>query len=272
MRASEQIIIFGGRPLAYSFQNAEAAALVARFAVQPDNTRKALIDGQFTAGKAKSFWAKLDALWAHAAHASDAARLNWLGSVYDCLTVNNPVFTVDRGYMGNGSSSYLDTQFNPTTAVSPHYTQDSGAVGIRSNTDNTGTGSLAGFFDTTNQRGTTINPRVDSTNNQAAYRANQGSTAVNSSAQTSTSSIGMFVANRVGASDIRGYREGVSIAAGITASTVLANGNIRLGSINATSFRACQFSMGYIAGGLTDQEVQDIYNWFEPYRIAVGVT
>jgi hypothetical protein len=252
--------------------DAAAVALFARMSVQPSSGRKTLINQRIVAGKLKSFWAKLDALWVHAAHDAQAGRLNWLTGSYDCLPINNPTFTVDRGYMGDGSSSYLDTGFNPTTAVTPHYAQDSGSHGVRSNTDNIGTGSLAGFYDSANNRGTTINPKVDNTNQQAVYRLNQGSTATSSTVAASPTSVGMFVANRIGATDIRGYRNGVKIATGATASTVLANGNMRLGSINASSFRACQFSMGFIAGGLTDQEVQDVFDWFEVYRSAIGVS
>lgn len=255
----------------YRFVNTEAAALVARFSTPADNDRKALIDGRFTVGKAKSFWAKLDALWVHAAHAAEAGRLNWLGDIYNCLPVNNPTFTVDRGYLGNGSSSYLDTQFNPASASSPKFTQDSGALGVRSNTDNTGIGSLAGFFDTSATKGTTINPRSSAVTNRATYRVNTANTALDTPDGASPSAVGMFVANRVGSADLRGYRQGILVGTSTVASLTPANGNFRLGSINSTSFRACQFSMGFISSGLTNQEVQDIYDWFEPYRIAVGI-
>lgn len=256
----------------YKFVNAEAAALISRFSVVPDDTRKSLIDDRFTAGKKLSFWSKLDALWVHAAHAPEAARLNWLGPIYDCLPINNPAFTADRGYMGNGSSSYLDTQFNPATAVGAKYSKDSGALGIRSNTDNVGTGSLAGFYDTAAAKGTTINPRTTAIDNQAAFRINQGSSVALSPGASSPSAIGMFVANRVvSGGNIRGHRNGVQIASVTEPSLAPANGNFRLGSINGSSFRACQFSMGFISGGLTNQEVLDLFNWFEPYRAALGI-
>lgn len=249
-----------------------ATSLFSHMSVQPDYVRKDLINDRFRAGKVKSFWPKLDALWVHAAHDPQAGRLNWLGDIYNCIPVNNPVFTADRGYMGDGSSSYLDTQFNPSMAVSPKYTQDSGSVGIRSNTENVGTGSLAGFYDTVLQRGTTINPRIDNTNSVASYRLNAGSTGANTPNGAAPSSIGMFIANRTSPAGVSGFRNGVKLVAGTQQpSTLPANGIIRLGSIHASSFRACQFSMGLIAGGLTDQEVQDIFDWFEPYRIAVGV-
>ncbi len=250
----------------------DAQAFLARITALPVKARQDLINERFVEGKKKSFWAKLDALWVHAAHDPQAGHLNWLGDIYNCIPVNNPVFTADRGYVGDGSSSYLNTQFNPSMAVSPKYTQDSGSVGIRSNTENVGTGSLAGFYDTVLQRGTTINPRIDNTNSVASYRLNAGSTGANTPNGAAPSSIGMFIANRTSPAGVSGFRNGVKLVAGTQQpSTLPANGSIRLGSVHASSYRACQFSMAFIGAGLTDQEVIDIYNWFEPYRIAVGV-
>lgn len=250
----------------------DANALFARFATPADDTRKQLISDRFVAGKAKSFWAKLDALWVHAAHGPEAARINWLGDFYNCVPVNNPAFEVDRGYMGDGSSSYLDTSFNPATATSPKFTQNSGTLGIRSNTNNQGAGSLAGFFSGTD--GTTINPRT--TADRFAGRTNQA-TARETANGVVTSSIGMFVVSRTSANtgEPALYRDGAAltnIAIAGSASLAPANGSFRLGSISNTSYRACQFSMGFVASGLTAQEVLDVYNWFEPYRTALGVT
>lgn len=248
------------------------AVLLARMTVKPDYIRRDLINDRIRVGKERTWWPKPPGLYAHAAHDGQAGRLNWKGNIYDCLPVNNPVFTVDRGYMGNGSSSYLDTQFNPATAGDPRFTQDSACLGIRSNTENVGTGSLAGFYDTALQRGTTINPRIDNTNSVAAFRVNTGATAANTPNGAVPSSIGMFVANRTSSAGVSGYRNGVKLVSGTSQPSVpLANGNLRFGSINNTSYRACEFSMGFFSAGFTDAEVQDIHDWFEVYRLAVGV-
>lgn len=243
----------------------DALTYFSRMDVQPDKARKQLVSDMFAAGKVKSFWAKLDALWIHAAHDAQAARLNWISSNYDCLTVNSPAFTVDRGYMGDGIASYINTQFNPATAVGAHFVLASASLGIRSNTNNAGAGSLAGFYDSSN--GTTINPRDAS--DRSAGRIN-GTSIAQTSEGYITSSVGMYVTNVVPGSQ-KIFKDGVAIASVAPVQTTLASGALRLGSISASSFRACQFSMGFIGSGLTDQEAQDIYDWFEPYRIAVGL-
>ena len=249
-----------------------ADTLFGRMTFRPDYIRRDLIDDRMRAGKEKPFWSRCPGAYVHAAHDTQAGRLNWLDIKYDCLPVNNPTFTTDRGFMGNGSSSYLDTQFNPATAGDARITQDSMCLGIRSNTENVGTGSLAGFYDTTLQRGTTINPRIDATNSVASFRVNAGSAGANTPNGAVPSSVGMFVANRTSSAGVSGYRNGVKLVAGTQQpSTPLANGNLRFGSIHDTSYRACQFSMGIFGGGMTDADVQDIHEWFEVYRLAVGI-
>lgn len=245
--------------------DADASALFARMTVQPDDTRKALINERIIAAKAMSWWAKIDAIWVHAAHAQQAARLNWKESRYDCLPVNNPGFEVDRGYRGNGSTSYLDTQFNPVVAVGAHFVQDSAAFGVRSNDDNKSSGSLAGFWD--GSKGCTINPRDNS--DTFPGRVHQGNAR---NFGPSPTAIGMFVANRLPGNTIQGYINGErKYNDAITPPATMADGTLRIGAISATSLRACQFSMGFISGGLTEQEALDLFNWFETYRIAVGV-
>lgn len=249
----------------------DAQALFQRFDIEPTPERKQLISDRFVAGKAKSFWTKLDALWVHAAHGAEAGRLNWLSDRFDCLPVNSPTFTVDRGYTGDGVTSYLDTQYNPATAAGIKATRDSASLGIRSNTDNQGTGSLAGFFNTaTNpQTGTTINPRTGG--NTASFRMHSHiDGAVNSPANID-SAIGMFTVVRTGPTSCLGYRNGAQVAASNFSSQPMVSGKYRLGSIHNSSYRACQFSMGFVGASLTPQEVQDLFEWFQPYRTALGI-
>lgn len=235
---------------------------------QPDATRKQLISERFVAGKPMSFWPKLDALWVHAAHTSEAGRLNWLGNVYNCTPINSPAFTADRGFLPDGSSSYLDTGHNPATAISPKFTRTSACMGIRSNTDNAANGSLAGYFDGNSNSGTSINPRA--TGDAITGRVNSSAGGVTFGA--SASSIGMFAMNRVDSANISAYRQGMLVSSAASAAVTPPSGVLRLGSITDASYRACQFSMGWIGAGLTAQEQLDLFNWFEPYRTAVGVS
>lgn len=82
----------------YTFINAEAAALVAAMTVEPDDTRKALIDTTIGALKAGDVWNSIGILCVFAAHDSQAARLNWKTASAYASVVGTPTFTADRGY------------------------------------------------------------------------------------------------------------------------------------------------------------------------------
>lgn len=96
--------------------SAEAMALFARFTTPPTVARKTLINNMIVALKAAGVWAKLDCLWLEAAADSQAARQNWMRDAFNLTAINSPNFTVDRGYAGDGSTSYLLTAFTPSTA------------------------------------------------------------------------------------------------------------------------------------------------------------
>lgn len=113
--------------------SAEATALFARMSVAPDATRKGHIDTLIRALKTAGSWAKMDALYMEAAHDAQAARLNWVSSSYDALAVNSPTFETDRGYTGDGATSYLDFQFNAATAGGK-YAQNDAHMGLWTDT------------------------------------------------------------------------------------------------------------------------------------------
>lgn len=94
----------------------ETTALLARMSVQPTTTRTGQINALVKALKTAGVWAKLDCLYLLAAHDAQAARLNWKSSNYDLTLINSPVFTLDRGYQGDGTTSRLGSGFNPVTA------------------------------------------------------------------------------------------------------------------------------------------------------------
>ncbi len=67
--------------------------------------------------KAGDIWTKLDVLYIFANNGgSNFATLNWKApSANQSTLINTPTFTTNEGFMGNGTSSYIDTNFNPAT-------------------------------------------------------------------------------------------------------------------------------------------------------------
>lgn len=117
---------------------AESDTYFAAMTVQPDATRKGQLDTLIAGLKTDGVWTKLQALWLVGSHDAQAARVNARSpGTFDLTATNSPTFTTDRGYETNGSTSYLDTNYVPSTSA----TQDDHALGAWVNQTNNDTGS-----------------------------------------------------------------------------------------------------------------------------------
>jgi hypothetical protein len=76
-------------------------------------------------------WSNLDALYVLAQQNVTDANLNLIGTSYSPLVpFNGPSFTSYVGYGPFSSNAALDTNFNASTAPSPHYTPNSASYGV----------------------------------------------------------------------------------------------------------------------------------------------
>jgi hypothetical protein len=65
--------------------------------------------------KAGGIWSKLDTFGVFATDgSSDFALIDWK-RLSQYTAVNSPTFTANQGFQGNGTSSYINTNFNPAT-------------------------------------------------------------------------------------------------------------------------------------------------------------
>ncbi len=103
--------------------------------VPPNSARKTVINSLVQQLKDDGNWDELDTLWVMAAHDSQGGRLDWKDPSGTELTrINTPTFTVDEGYLGDGSSSYLQTGWNAQTQ-SVNFTRNDASFGIYLRTD-----------------------------------------------------------------------------------------------------------------------------------------
>ena len=66
--------------------------------------------------KTAGVWSKLDTFAVFATNgSSDFALIDWI-RLSQYTAVNSPTFTTNVGFQGNGTSSYVDTNFNPLTS------------------------------------------------------------------------------------------------------------------------------------------------------------
>ncbi len=245
---------------------AETDALLARMTATPDATRIGHINDLIAALKTGGVWAKLDALYVFATEDEADVSLNWIENAYNGdwgLSLSG--FTADRGVQFTGTQ-VMDSTFNPSTAVSPNYVQDSAHIGCWS-----GTASASGVSsedDIGTTPGNDIGLACRTSVNRIQYRVNQASSAIVAS---QTNGSGHVVIVRDGASSLRPYRNGSALTTSSTASTAVPNLTILVGDSGAASsvrmIRAIHFGSALSAG-----EVAAAHTAFGTYLTALGAT
>ena len=103
--------------------------------------------------KTAGIWNKLDSFRVYATDGSSSyALIDWKRLVL-CTAVNSPTFTTNVGYRGNATSSYINSNFTPSTN-GVNYTLNSGSIFAYISAVRT-VGQLQAYpaFGPTNQRG-----------------------------------------------------------------------------------------------------------------------
>lgn len=252
----------------YAFTNAEASALVARFTTPPTDARKALIDNLVGSLKTAGVWSKLDALYVMAAADAQAARQNWIADQYNLTAVAGPTFTADQGYTGNGSSAYLTTALNLSTAAK--FTQDSACLGLYSRTSGASSSSELGARVAL---GTQMAQMLIST---AVFIPRLNISAGTGNVDVAVSSaIGDFQISRTGSTTVQAYEDGAAIGPNQPATSV-APPNLELYLLatnqagSPVAFSPRQLASAHVASGLDSTEVAALAAARLTYLQAVG--
>jgi hypothetical protein len=239
----------------------ETEALVARFTTPPTTERMGVINDLIKSLKNESIWSKLDALYITAAATAQAARQNWIADAYNLTAVSAPTFTADRGYAGDGVSSYLETNLNPATAPGLKQSQDDITIMVWSRTagqsNNGDVGNTASF----------IAPRIAT--DDINFRANAGVSVTASNADGS----GMFCVSRLSSSSVQAYRNGATLGASISSpSTAPESASYRVcgrsGAFTTSSIR--QQAAASFGARLTAPQIAAYYTAVQTYLQAVG--
>jgi len=241
----------------------QALALFARMSPTPSPSRKVYINRLISSLVGAGVWSKLDMLQVYAADAQANALLNWVSTSYNASAVSSPTFTADRGFTGNGSSSYLDTGYNASLASG--WTQNSHTFGrwLRSGTAG---GTDFGAEDTLNLRGGYIQSNIG-VDNYVTY--DSGTTD-----SQSTSPIGNITVTRSIAGSFDVYKDGVFVTTKSAASRQAANLNMyalcrNLDSV-ASGFSDSQTMFVYAGAGMTGADILALQNALQAYKTAVG--
>jgi hypothetical protein len=176
---------------------------------------------------------EFDRLWVHGLSNQIAARISLVNALTASLIteVNSPTFTSGQGYTGNGTTSYLDSNYNPSTQ-GVKYTLNSMSVGAGSATDVLiGTKTLIGCVSGADVVG--VYPKwvgdagkiISYTNNNSAFDLR--------SAAADPTTIGRYMVQRTASNLSTIYKNNVSLNTGAFASSSIPNNNLFILGINA---------------------------------------
>lgn len=237
-----------------------AAVTIFNAMSSPTDVRKDLINSLVVALKNAGVWAKLDCLYIMAAADSAAARINWKNpGTYNLTEQSSPTFTADRGYTGNGSSSYLSCGVNNNALT--QFTQNSLHYGAWSLTD----AAVLAYNDMGTQSSTLFRHRLRTATNIFSAGINGASTLDVSNSD----SRGHFVANRSASNARQIYRNATSLATDSVTSTALTANNFTILRANDL-YSGRQIAAAHIGASLSGTEVTNLYNALTTYLTAVG--
>jgi hypothetical protein len=235
----------------------DAAAYASAMTVAPSAARVVLFDAFVRAIKAGGLWTRLDVLYLLAAHDGQAGRLNLMApGLRTCTAVNSPSFVVDRGFAGDGATSYLSTGLNPGLGGTL-FSLDDASLFVWSLTDlnvsaaEIGTGS-----------GTRLLAR------------SFGALAARANTTTSTTvavadSLGLVGWSRRSAAGHDFFRGGTVVASPVQGSESITAGVMRVGAA-ASTYSARRLAVAGAGAGLDSGQIAALGAACEAYLDAVG--
>lgn len=229
--------------------------------------RQNIVDLLIVGLKADNLFSKLDRLWLRAGENQPSALTDIVADQL-ATAINSPSFTVDRGYTGNGTTSYINEGYNPNTN-GVAYTLNSASFGWWS-VSAWGTPGVfvMGADDGTNAAYFNVGGNVFYHINQAVPGGSFGN--------PNGTLTGLFTSSRTASNARACYNNATSLDSQATASTVIPSFNFfslaenSSGSpsgFNSTHQIACIF----MGGGLSSTDVSNLSTRLRTYMTAVGV-
>lgn len=243
----------------------DAITLIAAMTTEPDAARQALISNTIVALKNAGIWSLLDECWFLAAHDAQAALLGWK-RYRDCTAVNAPTFEVDRGFAGDGATSYLDTGFVPSTD-GVNYTLNGASLGAYIRTD-IATDNTADIGARTSGDDTFINSRNSGGNFNARIHS------VSSINIATSDSFGLHSAQRTDVNAAQLFRNGVQVTSATVNAPALPTVSFYICALHQSDgpshFTQRQNAFAFVAAAMSEQQQADLYNIVQSYMTAIG--
>jgi hypothetical protein len=241
--------------------NAERATgeLCARMTVRPTRTRRTLLTSLISSLMTAGVWTKLDGFYVFAAHDVQAAKLNWVGCAQDVTAVNAPTFQIDRGFTGNGTSAYLDT--NTAASLLERYKANDATMGVYSRTNTAGSNIIEISAGTKAY----LNPAVAGA---VAVRANSSAGSIINPSNGGVNT-GLFAWSR-DSTTAYVYRAGALLGSAAVAAGAVDAVNVTFSQYNSTNYSIRQLAAGFFGQGLSDTEHAALHAALLTYLTDVG--
>jgi hypothetical protein len=258
-------VIFARRQAAGPTYDTDAAALFAAMSSQPDATRKGHYNTLITSLKTAGVWSKLGLIFIFAAHTSQAALLNLKnpgGTPALAAGSPGPTFTTDRGFTGDATGAYIDTQ-TLWTAV-PGVAQDNAHASCYAHFGNTNSTAAVGLA-------SSANVNLGRSSGNLLTRANAATAAI---ADTAPATAGTHLAwSRSTSGSFDRYVDGAAVTAGAVASSTPIASNL-CGLRANTTYAPSTLSLRAMHAGsaLTAGEVSALRSAMQAYMAAVGAS
>jgi hypothetical protein len=237
----------------------DAQALFARMqalGTRVDIRSRLLISAGISGLKAAGLWAKLDVLYVFGMPDANSAVLNWKSTNYTAtISPSGESFSAGLGFKGDGASGYINSNFNPTTAVTPNFTQNSASLGVwplediaESNKDDAG--NTAALIRTYNFA-TSFSFRLNSTGSQA-------------SPSIAKQSFGLTWVSRSASTGYTYGHNGQTLGTITDTSTTPSNDTILFNSGRVSPSSSKRLGLGFIGGAMSSADMAAFYGVMAP--------
>jgi len=219
-----------------------------------------------TSLKSNGLWTKFNAIYPMVGGTALAHKFNLKNpldtdAAFRLLFVNTWTHSVN-GALPNGTNAYANTFFNSSISG----IQNDHHISYYSRTDTT-----AGQVEIGNQILPNQNVLQIRTTSTTFFVINQTTPYATF---TDTDSRGFYIANRTAVNVVNGWKSGVKVATGTTATNGRPNNNIYIGANNnsgvAANFSSKQCAFASIGTGLTDAEAGNYYTIVQAFQVALG--
>lgn len=229
--------------------------------------RRKLDSELFVTLEANGLLSGFDGLWVFAHEIQGLAYRNLIKRAHDCTAVNAPTWTANQGSQGNGSSSYLNTNYRPNThKVNLSLNSGSIFVYIR-------TGTNANTVDIGSQTGAS-SQRLDilgrTTSNTSGGSVNQSI----GQAFASAAVTGLLAATRTASNVFTIIKNGAVIGSNATASSGINDKDVYVHARNSGTapelFSARQIAIAGVGRGFSNAEHATLFTVLEAYLDSFG--